>query len=82
MLGIAAQQPYADQVVGIDIAAAQELSIMGVDAHSLARCQGRQRHPLGIDFVAVDPGMAGANASIRIPIEPDVREIHGMRRAG
>jgi hypothetical protein len=77
MLQVAADQPGAQQRVRIDVAGAERLAVAGLNRDRLAGLEIAQRGGFDIDFVAVDPEMAGAQAAVFILAQAQRGEIGG-----
>ena len=80
MLQITADQPGTQQDIGIDVTGADHLAVAGLNRHRLARLEIAQRGGLDIDFVAVDPQMAGAQAAVFILAQAQRGKIGGGNR--
>jgi hypothetical protein len=55
---------------------------MAADLHGLPRLKGCQWAPRDVHLVAVDPGMAGAQAAVLALLEEKNRKVHGSVRRG
>ncbi|MNP13271.1 hypothetical protein D3C76_1055470 [compost metagenome] len=84
-LGVARQQAGADQVVRAQCDDAQRLAVGRLENSLLAGLEALQRGRADVDFVAVDPQVAGAQAAVGIGFEAKAGQGHDVapgKRAG
>ncbi|MNE32370.1 hypothetical protein D3C80_1259780 [compost metagenome] len=78
VLDVARQQTGADQVVRAQRDYAQRLAAGRFEDRLIARGKAVQGRGGDIDFVAVDPQMTSAQASIGVGFEPQAGQGHGV----
>ncbi|MNO59943.1 hypothetical protein D3C76_505420 [compost metagenome] len=84
-LDVARQQAGADQVVRAQCDDAQRLAVGRLENSLLAGLEALQRGRADVDFVAVDPQVAGAQAAVGIGFEAKAGQGHDVapgKRAG
>ena len=74
---VAADQPGAQQRMGVDIAGTEDFAVAGLDRHRLTGLKIAQRRGGDVDFVAVDPEMTGAQAAVFVLAQAQRGEIGG-----
>ncbi|MNN26030.1 hypothetical protein D3C81_1395250 [compost metagenome] len=84
-LDVTRQQAGADQVVRAQCHDTQRLAVGGLEDRLLAGLQALQRGRDDVDFIAVDPQVAGAQAAVGIGFEAKAGQGHDVapgKRAG
>ncbi|MNO93205.1 hypothetical protein D3C76_848020 [compost metagenome] len=77
-LDVARQQARADQVVRAQRHDAQRLAVGGLEDRLLAGLQALQRGRGDVDFIAVDPQVASAQAAVGIGFEAKAGQGHDV----
>ena len=74
---IAADDARGDQRARVDVCESQELVAVGMHLHGGARLELCQRSRGGVDLIAEDPQVAGAQATVFAALEFEDGDCHG-----